>query len=225
MIWASSDQSRLVQHNLFGSQSADLRALIAAASGNAAAAAAFAQQAAAAEAADNAAAAAKRARSERARIAHGALMLAAFVLLMPTGVLLSRHKWTFGDQAASKIKPGWFHLHIGVQSLAVLTAIASIILIFAVFGTGRQGVDDVYTPHMGLGIFAVAAAAIQGAIGKFRCAPGRGGPAAAPGVGCGRGALGPCLSPQLSKRPALLARMGTHPEPSDPPPRTQARYH
>lgn len=31
------------------------------------------------------------------RIAHGTLMLAAFVLLMPTAVLMARHKWLFGD--------------------------------------------------------------------------------------------------------------------------------
>jgi hypothetical protein len=35
------------------------------------------------------------------RIAHGALMLAAFLALMPTAVLLARHKWLFGHKEVS----------------------------------------------------------------------------------------------------------------------------
>jgi hypothetical protein len=46
------------------------------------------------------------ARNARAfRIAHGALMLAAFVLLMPAAVLMARHKWLFGD-AEVRVTPG-----------------------------------------------------------------------------------------------------------------------
>jgi hypothetical protein len=36
------------------------------------------------------------------RVAHGVLMLAAFVLLMPAAALLARHKWLFGDK---KVRP------------------------------------------------------------------------------------------------------------------------
>jgi hypothetical protein len=32
------------------------------------------------------------------RVAHGAMMLAAFVLLMPGAALIARHKWLFGDK-------------------------------------------------------------------------------------------------------------------------------
>jgi hypothetical protein len=32
-----------------------------------------------------------------AQVAHGALMLVAFCVLMPAGMLLARHKWLFGD--------------------------------------------------------------------------------------------------------------------------------
>jgi hypothetical protein len=34
----------------------------------------------------------------RYRVAHGAMMLAAFVLLMPVAALIARHKWLFGDK-------------------------------------------------------------------------------------------------------------------------------
>lgn len=37
------------------------------------------------------------------RIAHGALMLAAFVLMMPTAVLMARHKWMFGDKQVRRL--------------------------------------------------------------------------------------------------------------------------
>jgi hypothetical protein len=37
------------------------------------------------------------------RVAHGALMLAAFVLLMPVAVLMARHKYLFGD---AKVRGG-----------------------------------------------------------------------------------------------------------------------
>lgn len=32
------------------------------------------------------------------RVAHGVMMLAAFVLLMPAAALIARHKWLFGDK-------------------------------------------------------------------------------------------------------------------------------
>lgn len=43
------------------------------------------------------------------RIAHGALMAAAFLLLMPAGALLARHKWAFGDAEvrARRQAPQW----------------------------------------------------------------------------------------------------------------------
>jgi len=97
-------------------------------------------------------------------------MLIAFALLMPAGVLLARHKWLFGDESAGKIKPAWFKLHIYVQSLAVLTAVAGTILIFVQFGKGREKVAKLYTPHLGLGLAATIAGVVQGAIGNRRCA-------------------------------------------------------
>jgi hypothetical protein len=35
----------------------------------------------------------------RAQLAHGALMLLAFAVFMPTGALMARHKWMMGDAA------------------------------------------------------------------------------------------------------------------------------
>lgn len=38
------------------------------------------------------------------RIAHGTLMLTAFVLLMPSAVLTARHKWLFGNNKVGRTK-------------------------------------------------------------------------------------------------------------------------
>jgi hypothetical protein len=35
---------------------------------------------------------------EALTIAHGALMLVAFVVLMPAAVIMARHKWLYGDK-------------------------------------------------------------------------------------------------------------------------------
>lgn len=170
LIWASSPESSLTQHNLWGSFTANLNPLLAAAAGGgatattAAALAAAAAPAAVAEPDEDAIVA----KNERVRIAHGAMMLIAFALLMPAGVLLARHKWLFGDESAGKIKPAWFKLHIYVQSLAVLTAVAGTILIFVQFGKGREKVAKLYTPHLGLGLAATIAGVVQGAIGNRR---------------------------------------------------------
>jgi hypothetical protein len=166
MIWASSPRRALVLHSKYGSLTADLRPLLAAASGAGAAALAGAGAPVVLE--DAGGDEAGHAASARARIAHGALMLAAFALLMPLGALLARHKWVFGDASSGKIAPGWYKLHIYIQSLAVLTAVAGTILVFAVFGRNRQGVAPLYTPHMGLGIAATAAGVVQGVIGHQR---------------------------------------------------------
>jgi hypothetical protein len=40
-------------------------------------------------------------------IVHGALMLAAFVALMPAAVLLARHKWLFGNPKVRRQAAGW----------------------------------------------------------------------------------------------------------------------
>ncbi|KAI8476045.1 MAG: hypothetical protein J3K34DRAFT_5359 [Monoraphidium minutum] len=147
MIWASANAARLVQHNTFGSYTLDARPLLLAASGDRRR---------------------RRARGARARAAHGALMLIAFAALMPCGILMSRHKWLLGDAAAGRVRHFWFHSHVFLQALAILLAIASVVLIFAVFGAGRQRVHELYTPHMGLGLFAVAAAFVQALTGAFR---------------------------------------------------------
>ncbi|GBF98451.1 hypothetical protein Rsub_11096 [Raphidocelis subcapitata] len=165
MIWASSPDHALVEHSRWGSYVADLRPLLAAASGDAAALAALAGARPTLVVPDDDAA---QAAASRARVAHGVLMLAAFGLLMPLGALLARHKWLYGDHAAEKIHPGWFHLHIRIQVLAILAAVAGTILVFAFFGDDRKGVNKLYTPHMALGLAAVVAAVLQAGIGHKR---------------------------------------------------------
>jgi hypothetical protein len=162
MIWATSPRRVLAVHSAAGGFTADLRPLLAAASGAslAGAGAPLVLQEDGGGGHDG--------DSDRIRIAHGALMLAAFALLMPLGALLARHKWLFGDAASGKVAPGWYKLHIYIQSLAVLTAVAGTILIFAYFGRDRQGISKLYTPHMGLGIAATAAGVVQAVIGQQR---------------------------------------------------------
>jgi hypothetical protein len=169
MIWASSPDRALVEHSRWGSYVADMRPLLAVASGNAAALAALAGAKPALVVPDDDAG---QAAASRARAAHGALMLAAFALLMPVGALLARHKWLYGDPENQKIQPGWFHLHIRIQMLAIATAVAGVILVFAFFGTDRQRVNKLYTPHLALGVAATAAAVVQAGIGHKRCARG-----------------------------------------------------
>jgi hypothetical protein len=46
----------------------------------------------------------RRGRASAADLAHGVLMMVAFVVLMPGAVLLARHKWLFGSK---KVRWGW----------------------------------------------------------------------------------------------------------------------
>lgn len=74
MNWALGPQNALVQHSIMGSVELNL-------------AGGTARSIADDSATNNA-----------YRAAHGALMLTAFVLLMPSAVLMARHKWLFGDR-------------------------------------------------------------------------------------------------------------------------------
>lgn len=156
-----------MQHDRFGATTLDLRPLIALASGNTTALNAALLAASTSDPVGDSVDAAI-AKAQRARFAHGAMMIAAFALLMPLGVLLARHKWVFGDPEAGKISPMWFHLHRYIQGLAILVAVASIVLVFAQFGRGRGSVSELYKPHMGLGVAAVAASVVQIGIAAVR---------------------------------------------------------
>jgi len=109
------------------------------------------------------------AHATAARIAHGVLMTVAFMLLMPVGAGLARHKWVFGDAQTGTVRSIWFQLHRGIQAFALLLAVAAFTLIWAYFGWGeRASTAAVYPAHRGLGIATMALSVGQVLIGVIR---------------------------------------------------------
>ncbi|KAI8472804.1 MAG: hypothetical protein J3K34DRAFT_519505 [Monoraphidium minutum] len=108
---------------------------------------------------------------------HAALMLAAFALLMPLGLLLARHRWMFGrDPRTGKVIGSWAVVHGFVQLLAVLCGVAGVIV--AILGCGWKKVvsTPLYEPHKWLGVATLGAALLQLAAAALR--PALGGAAA-----------------------------------------------
>jgi hypothetical protein len=123
--------------------------------------------------------------------AHGMLGMIAFALLMPLGMVLSRHKWLFGpskSEAASaaaasgggggggggagatqprsgRVGRGWFLAHAAVQSLAVLTAVVALLTVLLGVGWDRTPPSAAYDAHRAMGIIAVSVAVLQAALG------------------------------------------------------------
>ncbi len=96
------------------------------------------------------------------RVAHGALMLSAFALLLPAGALVARHKWVFGDRGTGAISPGWFWAHRGVSLLALLAALAGFILILVRFKwAGRAEAAGYYSWHRAVGMAAFYMMVVQ----------------------------------------------------------------
>jgi hypothetical protein len=91
------------------------------------------------------------------QIAHGALMVAAFGVLLPSGVVIARYtKTLFGDS--------WFVVHMVVQ-------LAGYFIGFAAFVIGLYMVDRSHfdtKAHAQLGLAVIVAGVIQVALGFFR---------------------------------------------------------
>jgi len=103
------------------------------------------------------------------RIAHGTLMLTAFVLLMPSAVLTARHKWLFGNNETGTIKGVWFKIHMGCNIAASLLALVAAALIFARFQwAGRAETSPYYTYHRWFGLAGLAMVFTQGLLGAAR---------------------------------------------------------
>ena len=106
---------------------------------------------------------------EAAATLHGALMLAAFCVLLPGGALVARHRWMFGrDPRTGKVLSSWAWVHGGLQLLGVLCAAAGIII--AVLGCGWKTVrsSSLYEPHKIIGLIAFAMALVQLATSQMR---------------------------------------------------------
>jgi hypothetical protein len=117
--------------------------------------------------------------------AHGMLGLIAFALLMPLGMVLSRHKWLFGPDkhnntsvaagaagASAGAAPrsgavgrGWFVAHASVQVLAVLTALATLLTVLLGVGWDKTPPSAAYDAHRAFGIIAVIIALAQATLG------------------------------------------------------------
>jgi len=145
--WAISDSNSLQQmHSQMGSATIDLQGGAAVISNSGAAANQLAY-----------------------RVAHGVMMLLAFLLLMPSAVLMARHKWLFGDKEAGTIKGVWFTIHMGCNIAASLLAVVAAALIFARFQwAGRADASPYYTYHRWFGMAGLAMVFAQGLLGATR---------------------------------------------------------
>lgn len=108
--------------------------------------------------------------------AHGLLGMIAFALLMPLGMILSRHKWMFGPEkgANGNGKPrsgflgrAWFLSHAAVQTLALATATAAFLVALLGVGWDSTPPSKAYEAHRAIGIIAFILALLQGLAGAI----------------------------------------------------------
>ncbi|KAL6753047.1 hypothetical protein V8C86DRAFT_2735981 [Haematococcus lacustris] len=94
-------------------------------------------------------------------IAHGVLMLLAFVLLMPTAVLLARHRTLYLHKELGG-KGLWFQLHLACMLLAVACFVASFVVILVAY-QGKIVISSKHfiTAHNIIGTLLVPMVAIQ----------------------------------------------------------------
>eukprot|EP00775_Hariotina_reticulata_P005252 gene5252-5487_t len=93
---------------------------------------------------------------------HSVLMLAAFGLLMPLGVLLARHKWMFGrNPETGKVLGGWFFFHLSTQLLAIVAAAGGITIAILAFGWKDVPGLTLYLPHKWMGLSVMGMALLQ----------------------------------------------------------------
>eukprot|EP00878_Enallax_costatus_P007997 GHUV01008364.1.p1 GENE.GHUV01008364.1~~GHUV01008364.1.p1 ORF type:complete len:267 (+),score=60.38 GHUV01008364.1:1175-1975(+) len=114
-------------------------------------------------------------RKHRAVLAHGALMLLAFIVFFPMGALAARHKWLAGDNVKGGIRASWFHAHRTFQILALLLSLAGFTLALVVFDVSWKLSESsaptphkLYDLHRILGVVVMAFVVIQAAAGLLR---------------------------------------------------------
>ncbi len=76
-------------------------------------------------------------------VAHGVLMMLAWLVLLPAGVLAARHKWMFPAPATSLTGSSppamWFQVHRALQLAGIALFTAGLILPFTAFGSHGGG--------------------------------------------------------------------------------------
>ncbi|PNH02921.1 hypothetical protein TSOC_011066 [Tetrabaena socialis] len=105
-------------------------------------------------------------------VVHGMLMLAAWVLLLPFGVLSARHRWVLGGArfpCAPKAKEAWFYVHVTCQLTGLVCFIAGFVL--AVIQLEIQDTSGPAAAHKVAGYVLVGVAGAQLVVGFVRPAP------------------------------------------------------
>lgn len=92
-------------------------------------------------------------------VIHGALMIAAWIALLPAGVLIARNK------ALLQPGPTWFNIHVSMQYLGLTAFLAAIALAWAKFAplaSGQLGESgSLFSAHYALGIVIIVLAVLQ----------------------------------------------------------------
>lgn len=101
-------------------------------------------------------------------IAHGALMAAAWALLLPLGVLLPAHRWLFGGERVRMCGSAlWFRAHVACQLLGFAAFIAGIVLGYRLDYKNANKIK-VHNTHYYLGTIILALASAQVLFGVLR---------------------------------------------------------
>ncbi len=108
-------------------------------------------------------------RQNSVLIVHGALMATAWMLLLPLGTLLARHKWMFGE-AKLFGRHLWFQLHLALQLSGVAIFVVGFAYSHAYFEGPTTG-GQCGQAHSMLGIIVMGLATAQVAVGFIRPAP------------------------------------------------------
>lgn len=118
--------------------------------------------------------------TRNAVIAHGILMILAWLVFLPTGVLMARHRWIFPvappsppspsaglpDKASQHNKPKlamWFILHRFLQLSGLAIFSAGFLLPWVAFGNGHEGAEEssAMQAHSTIGIIVAVLAYSQ----------------------------------------------------------------
>ncbi len=103
-------------------------------------------------------------------IVHGALMATAWMLLLPLGTLLARHKWMLGETKLFG-QHLWFQLHLALQLSGIAVFVVGFVWPHAYLPAGPTTGGQCGQAHSLLGHIVIGLATAQVAVGFIRPAP------------------------------------------------------